>query len=346
MPDVEGSSQRRVLPQRSTRGRRMHELVGEELEAEDLFWNQDALREEAEEDDFRSSEASQLSDADDAVSSGEEQVDAGLAEAESVSEEAEREVRQVERAHEKSRRRPRVEPSAEGRQSGIDAVPVKKRARRESVSDTASSAMREGLRHSTKRATVEAAQAREQRAQEGAERAQRVRERMAEHRAQLRPLTQEERLQEALEVTEPANRADLQRLLQLEDEWREKSRVQLHNRPRHRGRVLWHTAFRNGDQSAPPHEVTAEAIDSWVAFRSDADIPPFLRGRLRPQTKEDDAAPTDPTVSPPRPSTRCVVTGRPARYRDPHTGLPFADAAAQAQLWRSPDRYATPARCT
>jgi vacuolar protein sorting-associated protein 72 len=37
---------------------------------------------------------------------------------------------------------------------------------------------------------------------------------------------------------------------------------------------------------------------------------------------------------PPPPRALCAVTGAPARYRDPLTGLPYADAAAFAELRR------------
>lgn len=44
------------LPDRKSRGRRVHKLVGEELEADELFWNQDAFGEEGEDEDFSSTE--------------------------------------------------------------------------------------------------------------------------------------------------------------------------------------------------------------------------------------------------------------------------------------------------
>lgn len=44
------------LPDRKSRGKRVHKLVGEELEADELFWNQDAFEEEGEDEDFSSTE--------------------------------------------------------------------------------------------------------------------------------------------------------------------------------------------------------------------------------------------------------------------------------------------------
>lgn len=45
---------------RSTRGKRMNELIGEELDADETFWNQDAFAEEEEDLDFEDSSASEV----------------------------------------------------------------------------------------------------------------------------------------------------------------------------------------------------------------------------------------------------------------------------------------------
>lgn len=46
---------RKVLPERHTRGKRIHALVGEAAEADDQFWEQNAFRELDEESEFSES---------------------------------------------------------------------------------------------------------------------------------------------------------------------------------------------------------------------------------------------------------------------------------------------------
>jgi len=116
--------------------------------------------------------------------------------------------------------------------------------------------------------------------------------------------TQQQRLEEAAR-TEEKNLADLRAMKDWEAESRRLGdqgvrRKRLEDRPRVR------TVSKRGR--------TGEAI-SFVEFVG-CDLPEVLR-RVR-------------VVPPPR--ARCVVTGLPARYRDPRTGQPFATAAAFAQL--------------
>ncbi|KAH3759849.1 YL1 nuclear protein [Pelomyxa schiedti] len=47
------------LPERSTRGRRMKELLGDEIEADDLFWSADLWNEDAEDAEFSEAESSE-----------------------------------------------------------------------------------------------------------------------------------------------------------------------------------------------------------------------------------------------------------------------------------------------
>lgn len=47
---------RRALPARSSRGTRIRKLVGEEAEADESFWNQNAWNEDEEDDDYSTEE--------------------------------------------------------------------------------------------------------------------------------------------------------------------------------------------------------------------------------------------------------------------------------------------------
>ena len=48
--------QRKQLPTRSSRGTRINKLIGEEAEADETFWGQDAWREDEEDDDYSTEE--------------------------------------------------------------------------------------------------------------------------------------------------------------------------------------------------------------------------------------------------------------------------------------------------
>lgn len=43
---------RKLLPERSSRGTRIRQLIGEEAEADESFWGQDAWHEDEEDDDY------------------------------------------------------------------------------------------------------------------------------------------------------------------------------------------------------------------------------------------------------------------------------------------------------
>ncbi|KAJ0408430.1 hypothetical protein ATCC90586_008368 [Pythium insidiosum] len=49
-------TERKALPARSSRGARIHRLIGEEAEADEAFWNQDAWREDGDDDDYSTEE--------------------------------------------------------------------------------------------------------------------------------------------------------------------------------------------------------------------------------------------------------------------------------------------------
>jgi len=119
-----------------------------------------------------------------------------------------------------------------------------------------------------------------------------------------RPPTQEEMLAEAAE-TELFNTADLQRILALEEETKRRAVV-----------------------------VKKDYDGPLVRFRSSregGDQLLFLRGADPQLSAPGTCMPTAP------PAVVCAVTGRPAKYRDPKTELPYADAAAMRIIRRAAD---------
>ena len=115
----------------------------------------------------------------------------------------------------------------------------------------------------------------------------------------VRPLTQAEILADAA-LTEVRNLADLERIMQMEDATKKKAE---------RVKKVFH---------GPVLRIKSVGGTTTMECRFGARLPPPLNGRP-PKT--------------PQPAV-CAVTGKPARYRDPETKLPYHDAAAFKQLRR------------
>lgn len=58
--ESEEQTRRRLLPARSSRGTRINKLIGEEAEADEAFWGQDAWQEDASDDDYSTEEGAVL----------------------------------------------------------------------------------------------------------------------------------------------------------------------------------------------------------------------------------------------------------------------------------------------
>lgn len=59
MSEANSEATRRALPARSSRGTRIRKLVGEEAEADESFWNQNAWNEDEEDEDYSTEEGRQ-----------------------------------------------------------------------------------------------------------------------------------------------------------------------------------------------------------------------------------------------------------------------------------------------
>lgn len=115
----------------------------------------------------------------------------------------------------------------------------------------------------------------------------------------IKPLTQAEILAEAA-LTEVRNLADLERMLKMEEATKKKAE---------RHKINYNGAVIRIKSSGPT---------TTMELRFGARIPPPLGGK----------APKMP------PAASCVITGKPAKYRDPLTGQPYVDAAAFKELRR------------
>jgi vacuolar protein sorting-associated protein 72 len=128
-----------------------------------------------------------------------------------------------------------------------------------------------------------------------------------------RQLTQADLLAEAAR-TEIDNAKSLQLLVAIEEEHKKRAQVK---RGRYVGPMLRLRSFRGEDGE---EHTTLE-----------------VRNMQTPAELAPRAAP------PPPPRAACVITGRPARYRDPQTGLAYADLEAYRELRRRKEAAAAAA---
>ncbi|KAK9821145.1 hypothetical protein WJX74_000389 [Apatococcus lobatus] len=125
--------------------------------------------------------------------------------------------------------------------------------------------------------------------------------RKAPERPEARPLTQAELLAEAA-YTELDNLRSLEAHLAAEEEFKKKA------------------AIKRSKYSGPLIRFRSKSINSEAVVHFE------IMNMLPPPEFEASAAPepTDESI--------CVITGRAAKYRDPDTGLPYADVAAYQEL--------------
>ncbi|KAK9807329.1 hypothetical protein WJX73_002410 [Symbiochloris irregularis] len=276
------------LPERSTRGTRVAQLLEDEGSADEEFWNQDFFAEEEQGDaEYNSSNASEAEEPDvvdtDFDRSEEEDSDSEAAE-----------------DKESRRRRPsqlkppghKKPPAKRPAPAQAKAKPPVQRSLRETRSlDASGSAQAPTLRQSTRRATQDGEKERVR-----LEQSSRFKKKKVETQEPV-TLTQEELLAEAA-VTEIENIKSLETMVAQEEEIKKKATK---SKKQYTGpMVRFSSKCINGEA------LTSLEIMNMLA-------PEELQQKLAPPLP-------DPVL--------CVVTGRPARYQDPQTGLPYADLAA------------------
>jgi len=280
-----------ALPNRSTRGKRLQTLLEDEDSADEEFWNQDAFADESGDEVYESE------------SEEEDVVDDDFHDEESS--ESEGEVR-VEK--ERTGKRALKAPERKASSGKVEKARVSEKAVKEDVgawggaakedagaatgSGAGLSAQDMELRKS-KRATAQAILERSERMRAERE----ARPAPERQKVEYRKLTQEELLEEAKE-TEYWNLLDLERLLTLEAEMKKKAPT---TSKKYEGPSVIYRSSAKVDGGA-----------TVIELARGAETPELLRS-VKP-------VPAKPTV--------CVITGQPAKYKDPVTGMPYATLEA------------------
>ncbi|KAJ6819531.1 SWR1 complex subunit 2 isoform X3 [Iris pallida] len=273
---------------RSTRGKRMTKLIDEEVEEDEMFWNQDALKEE--ENDVNYEEEPEIADVFD--SDFEEDEPEPDDEAETIVEDrlplkkrlifpgkTLRKKKNKKKVLSKLEKDPEAETSSEKtkstteRQDNAEDAEVERTVRK---STRTSVIVRQAERDAI-RAALQATMKPIKRRKEGEE----------------KRMTQEEMLLEAAE-TEIMNLRNLERMLAREEEVKK--------------RAIVHKAVYNGPQIR-------------FSSRNGTSVLEFDRGAsFQSEICTSSSSYPDKSV--------CVVTGLPAKYRDPKTGFPYATKEA------------------
>jgi vacuolar protein sorting-associated protein 72 len=290
-----------ALPSRSTRGKRMSALLEDEDSADEAFWGQDAFAEESGDDEYES-ESEEVDVVDDDFHDDESSESEG--EVYVARERTSKALKAPERKKPATttaaagggaadRRRGMAAVAATGVSAGMSGGAVVNDGAAAGMGAMGTDVVGEYEPRKTKRSTAQAIlqkseQMRAERAAKPAPERQKV---------EYRQLTQEELLEEAKE-TEYWNLLDLERLLTLEAEMKKKPST---DKKKYEGPSIVHKS-----------SIKVNGGVTVVELAHGAETPTPLR----------QAAPT-----PPKPNV-CVITGQPAKYKDPLTGMPYATIEA------------------
>ncbi|CAK9003897.1 Vacuolar protein sorting-associated protein 72 homolog (Protein YL-1) [Durusdinium trenchii] len=294
-----GTPEPYVVPQRSTRGRRMGELVGEAAEADAEFWHQDAWAELSEDDDIGSDEYS-------SDGTTKEKRDSDFDDVDENQEERER-MQQALEQEEQDKRQARTERNK--RRKGVYVDPALKVRPQKKARSTASSSRRTAdviiPNHRSKRSSTEIqSKATQSLQRQRSERARAAPKRPVEPKAVL---TQQQLL-EAAAQTEVENKRSLQLMMMLQEEKRrEKQTTEKLAAPR----VIRFSSTRNVKRDPKTGELLGPPVSS-LTFTYVDKVPLAINAK----------------ASPPPEKPICSVTGLPAKYRDPVTGVPFRTVEA------------------
>ena len=292
--DVLAPPTTKALPSRSTRGRRMGTLVGEEAEADESFWGQDAWN--ADDSDFDMEGEKEQKDKFDSDFNDTEDSDNEVFDADGVDQR-----RNVDNDGAGAKRRSAYrEPAAYKRRraGGVGSSSATRSAPR-TPRLSAAEALRvaEQRRGSLRRSTASKRREREVREEKQAAAPRRAKQ-VAVQRAVAR-YTQDELLDQAV-TAETDNLRALERMRRAESATKRDKR--LHSTVQGSSRIMYHSKRGCADT---------------ITFTGSAFPAVFTQ---------------PPPRRPER--TICAVTGAPARYRDPVTGQPYATLAAFKELRR------------
>ena len=355
------------LPARSTRGKRMAELIGDELEQDEEFWSNEMWADNSGDEDFTESGGE---GADGASDEADSDFDAPEVEDEVVlTEEAVVAEERLQQKRERKQKGAYVDPALKRRREEKQRQQQQQQQQRQQKQQKAAKDKQEeeegeGEEGDTRDAETrrkEQALARKRRKEEGAaawggerrrslrestvtrtlvdEEKRRAREaeaeqkRTARHRRSEEPvrhMTQEEKMAEAA-VTEARNKRELEELLAVFQA--QKTHTHRIEREYGAGPVTFLSRLVEDSSSGARVEATT------LTFKNDADIPPLLATRtVEPPCLQNKTSHTHVhthsmhhTASRMAPDPKghvCAVTGRPAQFRDPKTGCWYSDLQA------------------
>ena len=272
-PEVEMKS----LPKRSTRGKRMHELIGEDAEADEAFWNQKAFQEDEEDKNYVFVDQEDIVDSD---------ID--------LSEDEEEEVEEIVPEKRKRSAGAYREPASIRALKKRMRVKANKKPRKKSsrVSRSAVRGEKMSLRKSTQRRTLDTARKQV---------SSKKRVKSASEKVIVPRLTQEEMLIHAI-TTEQQNKQSLKRVI--EESMGEKKRLVPSTK-------FFGPTIRFHSRKTPRLHV--------MSFTDVTKVPAVINST---QCKYKKRAKT------------CVITGQPAKYRDPLTGYVYANLEAFREIRR------------
>ena len=292
----------------------MAQLLGEELDADEEFWSHETWKEEEEDDEFSSEEAHATDGASDDADSDfdkPEEADEAVVGEEDVAREQKEEARKRKMKKGAYQDPAKKQPTKKKpKQAAAAAEEVK--GEDEEMEEVAEGATQpetpkhqqtqRTLRQSTVKRSLSTFERQEKEKEDEEER--RARRKSSKRRKSCAPMSQEQRLSEAA-VTEEINKKSLAERLAVFEE--KKVLAQRKLRPIGLG-------ITSISRAKLDPETGKRFVENTVTFPPSA--APCFPEAMAPQT----TAPPAPRV--------CVVTGLPAKYRDPLTGLPFANVEA------------------
>ncbi len=286
-----------MIPKRTTRGKRLVELDDEAQEADAEFWGQKAWQEVSEDDEIGSDEFS-----------SDEKEDVEDSDIDAVDEQAE-ERAELEEAHEaEAAEKKRQRSEKNKRKKGVYVDPALRRkaaaSKRPRVTKPRSTIiksdrnMRTSTRHNSI-ATTSLVSARGKQASTAVKR----------QREPLVRLTQQQLLEEAAR-TEIQNQRSLDLMLMLQEEKkRERSKASAARVPR----IIYFSSSKNVRRDTEGNPI--EPVKKVITFTGISEFPASINA-------PPGSAPSIPEKS------ICSITGLPAKYRLPVTGVPFRDVNA------------------
>lgn len=293
-------------PSRATRGKRLSKLVDEEIEADEEFWNQDAFKEDVADDEYEEEQEiadefdSDFNDEEDESDDGEVEEKESRPKRKQKLPPGKKPLKKGPSGSAKKKGVSFLEEAAAAADAGETVLPASETPRQvvrpspEEKEDGETEEGEKSLRKST-RTSVIVKQA-EREAQRAIQQAlPKIVKKKKE--GEEKKMTQEEMLLEAAQ-TEIQNRQSLETLLAREEEVKRKAII------------------NKEVYSGPLIRFYSKGGVNILEFVKMAEVPEVIRAKALPYPKQP----------------ICVVTGLPAKYRDPKSGHPYATKEAFAIL--------------